>query len=202
MLGHALALDADDLPRPGHARALDGDRVAVEVLEARLEAEQRRAQRDRELHAERVAAALEHRVGHRLELEHHVARDLAGLLLALVLEHDVLAVGHSLLDGGAQRLLLALALLLGLHHDLLLHDHARARPPVHHLLLLRAGAALPAARRVHLLLAVLAHDAPLDRRALLVPHVQVLQRHGQLDLHVPPSLALLPAAAAKEHVKG
>ena len=45
---------------------------------------------------------------------------LARLLLALILEDDVLAVGHALLDGGAKGLLLTLALLLGLDHDLLL----------------------------------------------------------------------------------
>mmetsp|Transcript_2235 Transcript_2235/g.4352 ORF Transcript_2235/g.4352 Transcript_2235/m.4352 type:complete len:254 (+) Transcript_2235:424-1185(+) len=177
--------------------------MAVQVLEACLEAQQRGAQWDGELHAQRVAAALEHRVGHRLELEHDVARDLPRLLLALVLEDDVLAVGHALLDGGGECLLFALALLLGLDHNLLLHDHPRTRSPVHHLLLLWARTALPAARRMHLLLAVFADDASLDGGRLFVAHVQVLQRNRQLDLHVAAALALPTAAAAtKEHVKG
>ena len=36
-----------------------------------------------------------------------------------------------------------LALFLALDHDFLLHYHARSRSPMHHLLLLRASAALP-----------------------------------------------------------
>merc|ERR1719378_1628858 len=99
-----------------------------------------------------------------LELEDHVTRDLAGLLLRVVLEDDLLAVGHPLLDRRAQRLLLALALLLGLDLHLLLHDHPRARAALHHLLLLGAGAAARASWQVRLVLAVAAHNPPLDRR--------------------------------------
>ena len=55
-----------------------------------LEAEERGAERDRELHRERVAVALEGVVRDRLQLHHDVARDLPGLLLRLVLEGDVL----------------------------------------------------------------------------------------------------------------
>mmetsp|Transcript_7595 Transcript_7595/g.24300 ORF Transcript_7595/g.24300 Transcript_7595/m.24300 type:complete len:214 (+) Transcript_7595:343-984(+) len=162
VLGHPLALDPDALPRLGHAAPLDGNRVAVEVREGGLEAEQRRAERDRHLHRERLSAALEELVRHRLQLEDDVAGDLAGLLLGLVLEGDLLRVGHPLFYRRLERLLLALALLLRLNHHLLLHNHARPRPPVDHLLLLRASAAPLTARHVRLLFAVSADDPPLD----------------------------------------
>mmetsp|Transcript_30557 Transcript_30557/g.83751 ORF Transcript_30557/g.83751 Transcript_30557/m.83751 type:complete len:246 (+) Transcript_30557:495-1232(+) len=171
------------------------------MLEARLETEEGGAQRDGHLDGEVIPAALEERVRQLFELEHDVAGDLARLLLRLVLEDNLLAVGHALLDGRSHRLLLPLALVLRLDLHLLLHDHARPGAPLDHLLLLGARAARRAARQVALVLAVAADDSPLDGRRLLVANVQVLQRDGQLDVHVAPALVVLLLPAAKEHVK-
>mmetsp|Transcript_36232 Transcript_36232/g.77270 ORF Transcript_36232/g.77270 Transcript_36232/m.77270 type:complete len:245 (-) Transcript_36232:361-1095(-) len=172
------------------------------MLERSLETEEGGAQRNRHLHREVLARALEKRVRLRLELEHHVSGYLSGLLLGLVLEGDLLVVGHAFLDCGAQLLLLPLALLLGLHHDLLLHNHPRPSPLLDHLLLLGAGAASHAARLIRILLAVAADDPPLDSGELLVTHIEIVEGNGQLDVHIPPAVRLpLASPAAKEHVE-
>jgi hypothetical protein len=198
---HALALDDEPLAR------LDDDVLGraqhqlavVQVLLDQLDAAERVAQVHGALAYQIVALALEARVLLLLQHQHHIAGLLAGRLVGLAAERDLLAVLHALLDeerdglaldldalalaagapvGRLDDLALALALRTRLAH--LLHQaDAEHHGHAHHNEALAAARVALGRLLAALAAAQIAHHVGLHGELGLVAVVQLLQRHRE-----------------------
>jgi hypothetical protein len=95
---HALTVNLEHIAGRRDAGSLDGHVVVVEVLEHGVDAEQRLLERDEQLDAQVVAVANHVRIGDGANVENEIGRGVVGMLVALLLENDLVAVGHALLD--------------------------------------------------------------------------------------------------------
>lgn len=216
---HAFSLDLQHLARLRDALLAELHSVAVQVRQVTLPANQRVLQTNAVVHLQIVPVAHEHGVLLLLENNDHVTGVQIGVLVALMLEGDLLAVLHAALNIHGDRVLLrhqlvavahvaglieglalAAALLAGLL-DLLdeagsklntLKNHAASladRAGVHMIRVVRARA-----------MAVLAELLAVDIEGHFAAVVQILQSDGNRSLHV--LISLLSAEASEAEYIG
>lgn len=104
---HALAVNLEHIAGRRDTGALDGHVVVVEVLEDSVDAEQRLLEGDEQLDAQVVAVANHVRIGDSANVENEIGRGVVGVLVALLLENNLVAVGHALLDDQNELVLVA-----------------------------------------------------------------------------------------------